>query len=57
MYKPLKVEIFKLHNLAQKKYKALGLEYCTNKEISDIKVRKIKNMISKEGINVEIISF
>ncbi len=56
-HKPLKVEIFKLHNLAQKKYEALGLKYNFNKEISDIKVRNFQNMISKEGINVEVISF
>ena len=54
-YKSSKVEIFKIHNLAESKYKSLGMtmkkfEYVIDKEVEDI-YQKFKS----EAINVEVI--
>ncbi len=53
IYKPLKVEIFKIHRLGEKKYKTLGKVMPEFEEISDTKVYEIKRKIEKLGIKVE----
>lgn len=55
-YKPQKVEIFKLHNLAEKKYKSLGINFKKNEQISNEKLEKLKMKISKNNVDVQIIS-
>ena len=52
-YRPLKVEIFKIHRLGEKKYKTLGNVMPEFEEISDTKVYQIKRKIEKLGIEVE----
>lgn len=56
-YKPLKVEIFKGHNLGKEKYKKLGLEYKEVKTIDYEEILKIREKIESMGIETEIISF
>ena len=53
-YKPNKVEIFKIHNLAAKKYKTLGKKMIKLEEISQEEIQDIKKKIESLGINVEI---
>lgn len=53
-YKPYKVEIFKIHNLAEKKYKSLNKKMEVLKEISDQEIEGIKNRIEELEISVEI---
>lgn len=53
LYKPLKVEIFKIHRLGEKKYKTLNKKMPIFKEINDSEVEKIKMQIEKLGIKVE----
>lgn len=56
-YRPRKVEVFKLHNLAEKKYESLGLKYIYNKKISDEKLKLLSEQISRIGVSCEIITF
>ena len=53
IYRPLKVEIFKIHRLGEKKYKTLGKVMPEFEEISDAKLYEIKSKIKKLGIEVE----
>lgn len=54
-YKPIKVEIFSVHNLGEKKYKLLNLKYNKFEQISDGDLNKIKKRIEKEKIKCDII--
>ena len=54
-YKPSKVEIFKIHNLAKKKYEILNKKLPKFEEIEDIEVEEFKRKILDIGINAEII--
>lgn len=53
VYKPIKVEIFKIHRLGEKKYKTLNKEMAIFEDISDEKIKIIKEQIEKIGIKVE----
>lgn len=53
-YKPDKVEIFKIHSLAEKKYKTLNKEMVILEEISNEEIEDIKKRIEELGIHVEI---
>ena len=52
-YKPLKVEIFKIHRLGEKKYKMLGKEMPIFKEVTEEKINEIKEKIEQLGIKIE----
>ena len=54
-YKPLKVEIFKTHNLAKSKYESLNKKMIKIEE--EISKAEIKTNIAKFNINVEICTF
>lgn len=54
-YKFKKVEIFKIHNLAESKYKSIGKKFPKFTPIADEEVEKIYNEIKKLDINVEVI--
>lgn len=54
-YKFQKVEIFKIHNLAESKYKSIGKEMTKFSEIEDKKVEQVYNKIKDLDIEVEII--
>ena len=53
-YKPKKVEIFKTHKLAYKKYQTLGLKMINIKEITKEEIDEIKREIKKLGIETII---
>lgn len=53
-YKPNKVEIFKIHNLAEKKYKTLNKKMIKLEDITLEEIRNIKKRIEQLGIQVEI---
>lgn len=53
-YKPNKVEIFKIHNLAEKKYKTLNKEMAQLKKITHEEIEDIKKRIEQVGIQVEV---
>lgn len=53
--KSQKVEIFKIHNLAESKYKSIGKEMTKFSDIEDIEVKKVYDKIKKLNIDVEII--
>lgn len=53
--KPNKVEIFKTHELAKKKYKTLNLKFNEFKNISNDELLEIKNKFDKSGLKCEII--
>lgn len=53
-YKPDKVEIFKIHNLGEKKYKTLNRKMTNIENISEEDIEKIKNKIEDLGIKTEI---
>lgn len=53
-YKHEKVEIFKIHNLAESKYKSIGKEITKFSEIEDRNVKNIYDEIKKLNIDVEI---
>ncbi len=55
IYKPQKVEIFKIHRLGESKYKSLGKEMMEFKDISDDKILEIKEKIKKLNIEVDYI--
>lgn len=57
LYKPLKVEIFKGHNLAREKYSKLGLKYDEVKPITNKEIEIIKNNIENLKIKTDIIKF
>ena len=52
-YKPIKVEIFKIHRLGEKKYKTLGKEMPVFKDVSNEEIRSIKERIEQLGIETE----
>ena len=52
-YKPLKVEIFKIHRLGEKKYKTLGKKMPIFAEVSDEIINEIKEKIKHFGIKIE----
>lgn len=54
-YKAKKVEIFKIHNLAESKYKSIGKKMTKFSEIEDIEVEKVYNRIKELNTKVEII--
>lgn len=54
-YPAQKVEIFKIHNLAESKYKSIGKEMIKFSEIEDSKVRELYEKLRKLNINIEII--
>lgn len=54
-FKVQKVEIFKIHNLAESKYKAIGKQIKTFEEVKDIDVENLYNKIRNLHINTEII--
>lgn len=56
-YKPIKVELFKGHNLAKEKYLRLGLSYKKVETIDDNKIKIIQDKIKQLKIDVEIMSF
>lgn len=51
------IEIFKIHNFAQSKYKALNKPMKTFKEVTDNDLENLKNEIKKINKNVKIIKF
>ena len=53
-YKPDKVEIFRIHNLAERKYKTLNKEMVKLEDINAEEITNIKKMIEDLGIKVEI---
>lgn len=55
-YPPRKIEIFKLHNLAKRKYKILEKDFYTE-NITDAQITDFKNQLQKIFDNVEIIEF
>ena len=54
-YKHEKVEIFKIHNLAESKYKLIGKKMIKFSEVKDEDVQKVYNKLEKLNINVEVI--
>lgn len=54
-YNCKKVEIFKIHNLAKNKYKAINRKYSEFKEVKDSDIIEFYNEIKKIGVNVMII--
>lgn len=54
-YKSSKVEIFKIHNLAESKYSSLGMTISKFDEISEEEVENAYKKIKSEGIDVEVI--
>lgn len=54
-YKYEKVEIFKIHNLAESKYKSIGKEITQFSKIDDMDVQKVYNKIKKLNAEVKII--
>lgn len=53
-YRPTKLEIFSVHNLAESKYKTLGEEFFYFPEIEEEELEKVKDFFCKEGIRTEI---
>ena len=53
-YKPDRVEIFKIHNLGEKKYKTLNREMTDIENISEEDIERIKEKIENIGIKTEI---
>lgn len=56
-YNPIKVELFKIHNLAKKKYQTLGLMYDDFQKIEDEKIIGLKKKIESINIETNIINF
>lgn len=54
-YKCNRVEIFKIHNLAESKYKAIGKNIITFSLVKDEDVMNIYDKIKKRNVNVSII--
>jgi hypothetical protein len=54
-YKAKKVEIFKIHNLAESKYKSIGKEMNKFSKIEDKEIEKVYTQIKEINNNVEII--
>ena len=53
-YKPNKLELLEIHNLAEKKYKTLHKKMVKLETIKQEKIKEIKNKIEELGIQVEI---
>lgn len=54
-YKSQNIEIFKVHNLAESKYKSLNKPFISFLNVDDKEVETIYNKIKQAGLNVEII--
>lgn len=54
-YAHKKVEIFKIHNLSESKYRAMGKEMPTFQNIEDEEVKKVYQTIKELGSEVEIL--
>lgn len=54
-YHTIKVEIFKIHNLAESKYRAIGKEIPNFSTIDDNSVKEVYKQIKEMNIDVEII--
>lgn len=54
-YPAKKVEIFKIHNLAESKYKSIGKEMIKFSEIEDSKIKELYEKLRQLNINIEII--
>lgn len=54
-FKAKKVEIFKVHGLAESKYKAIGKEFVRFANVDDDMVNRVFNKIREIGVDVEII--
>lgn len=52
-YKPVKVEIFKIHRLGEKKYRTLGKTMPEFKEVTDNEVEVIKKEIERLDVEIE----
>ncbi len=55
-YKPKKVEIFKVHDLAESKYKSIGKETPSFSKVEDEKVEELCKQIKKMKIEVETLN-
>jgi pyruvate formate lyase activating enzyme len=55
-YKPDRMEIFKVHRLAKKKYEMLNKPMLEFEDITDMELEELKKDISDVGVNIEIIS-
>ena len=55
-YSPKKIEIFKLHNLAKRKYEILDKEFYTE-NATDAQLNDFKDQLKEVSDNVEIIEF
>lgn len=55
-FNPMKVEVFKIHRLGERKYKTLGKEMPKFEEVKDIEINSFKEKIEELGINVQICS-
>ncbi|SDA62636.1 hypothetical protein [Methanobrevibacter millerae] len=55
-YSPKKIEIFKLHNLAKRKYELLEKDFYSER-VTDSQISDFKNQLQKIFENVEIIEF
>lgn len=56
-YPPVKMEIFNIHNLAEKKYQMLGRRAFNNKELPDEILRNLQLKIENMGIEASIIKY
>ncbi len=56
-YGDIKIQIFKVHNLAASKYRKIGLDYTEFDELSDTKLKYIYDELLKNCPDVEIIDF
>ena len=56
--KPTKIEIFKLHNLGESKYKDLGMisQDYGDHDLTDKEVDYVYNFFKSRGFNIEIIN-
>ena len=54
-FKPLKIEIFKIHNLGERKYKALNQKQTEFKKMDDKELNSIADMLIKSGMDVKIL--
>jgi pyruvate formate lyase activating enzyme len=55
-YKPAKMELFQVHDLAKSKYEKIGKKFISFDNIDNADIDDLKNKIEGLGINVEIIS-
>lgn len=55
-YKDIPIQIFKLHNLGEKKYHSLNLEYQVDTSCDDDRIQEFYSKLSGQGNHVEVIS-